>query len=102
MIKTTLTSAALGLMLAATPAAADTSETPGVKIEYRDLDLDTPEGQEKLERRIDAAASQICKLNERRTGTRLPSRASKQCFAEARATAKSQMATLIANQQRGG
>lgn len=102
MIKTTLTSAAIGLMLAATPAAAGTSETTGLTIEYRDLNLDTVEGQNQLERRIDAAARQICKVDDIRTGTRVPSIESKKCLAKARAAAKSQMAALIADQQRGG
>lgn len=102
MIKTTLTAAALGLMMAATPAAAGVQKGESIDIEYRDINLTTIEGQRVLERRIDNAARQVCRTEEHRIGTRLRSAERAKCFAKARATAKSQMASIISEVQRGG
>ena len=102
MLKTTIASAVLGLALAATPAAAGKYEAQSMNVEYADLNLSTVEGQERLERRIDAAARSVCRLGEHRTGTHIPSQERKECFAKARASAKAQMASIMAKQRRGG
>lgn len=100
MIKSTLTAATLGLALIATPAMADAGET--VSIEYRDLNLSSPEGQKRLDRRINQAAAKICGLRESRSGTRLSSRKSKECYEKARQSAAKQVAVMVTNEQRGG
>lgn len=102
MFKTTIAAASIGLMLAAAPASAGPDEGQKLTIEYRDLDLSTTHGQKTLDRRIDRAARTVCSYGNTRTGTRLPSSERKKCMTKARATVKEQVATLIADQQRGG
>lgn len=102
MIKITLTAAGLGLMLAATPAAASDEGLRKAHVEYRDLNLATPEGLERLERRVDSAARKACGFNEERTGTRIPSPDRIQCYQKARANADRQVALAIISAQRGG
>ncbi len=101
MIKATLTAAALGLTLSAAPAIAG-DERPSTRVEYKDLNLTTPEGQEKLERRIDYAARTICGVGRVRTGTRIASSQSKECLKAAKQSAKQQVAAMIEREQRGG
>ncbi|MEO9461844.1 MAG: UrcA family protein [Marinomonas sp.] len=107
MFKSFIAAATIGTALIAAPAIAG-SNTAGShaaqssKIQYADLNLATPEGQEQLERRIDTAARKVCKLGEHRTGTRIPSGQRKVCYAKARNSARSQMASLISDTRRGG
>lgn len=101
MFKTTIASAALGLALAATPAAAGT-DGESLRIEYRDLNLATSQGQEALDRRIDAAARKYCGADAKRTGTRIPSGKAKSCVAQVRSAAHQQVAALIEEQRLGG
>lgn len=105
MFKTPLTAAALGAALIAAPAFAGTAQQSGAQsmtIHYADLNLDTVQGQEQLERRIDAAARKVCNVGKHRTGTRIPSASSKKCFVKARQSARSQMAAIINDTRRGG
>ncbi|MEP2735296.1 MAG: UrcA family protein [Erythrobacter sp.] len=106
MFKTPLTAVALGAALIAAPAFAGTpapqSGAQSAAIYYADLNLDTAAGQEQLERRIDAAARKVCNVGKHRTGTRIPSAGSKACFAKARQSARSQMASVISETRRGG
>ena len=102
MFKTTIASAALGLALVAAPAAAGTDGAQTMEIEYRDLNLDTVQGQEALDRRIDVAARKVCEVGAERTGTRIQSSAARKCFNEARAKAHQQMASIVERQQLGG
>jgi UrcA family protein len=78
----------------AAPATADTSAT--VAVEYSDLNLATKAGQARLERRIDDAARSVCGMDRISTGTRLPSTAGRQCYAETRARVHEQVAQAIA------
>lgn len=99
-MKAPLTALALALSaLTAVPAAA---EQASLTITHRDLDLATPEGQAKLDRRIEEAARKICGLDDVRTGTRTRSRDSIDCFRQAKAEVKQQVAAAVAAQQRGG
>ena len=98
----TMVAAAFGSAFAMTPAMAASNDQQAIQIEYNDLNLSTPEGQERLEQRIDSAARRICQANSSRTGTRMNSQASNACFDEVRASARSKMATLVEEQQRGG
>ena len=102
MFKTALTAATLGLATIATPAIAGPESGQSISVEYRDLNLSTPEGQEQLDRRIDDAARQVCQLDTVRTGTRINSRSSQECFENARKSVETQVARLIRNEQRGG
>lgn len=102
MIKNTITAAALGIAMLATPALAGSDHGEKISVEYRDLNLLTDEGQAKLDARIDDAARKVCKMDDVRTGTRVQSRDRKKCFTQARKSVEAQMATLISAEQRGG
>lgn len=102
MIKNTLTAAALGMAMLATPAIAGSESGQKISVEYRDLNLMTEEGQAKLDARIDDAARKVCKLDEIRTGTRIPSSDRKKCFTQARKSVETQMASLISAERLGG
>lgn len=99
-MKTTLALiAALGLALPAAPALA---QNEPVDIKYKDLDLATPEGQAKLDRRIDKAARKACGADQSRTGTRIAKRDVTACVAAAKRQASQQMAAIIEQEKRGG
>lgn len=107
MFMKAFTAAATAASLIATPAMAGNDmaskqTAPTMEIKYSDLNLASAEGQAKLKRRIDAAARKVCQLGKHRTGTRIPSSESKKCFAKARQSARSQMATLMNGQRFGG
>ena len=100
--------AAAGLAGAAiTPAlAAPASPAPAgqmtVPIATADLDLDTPAGQRTLDRRINAAARQVCRSVSVTTGTRIANPEALDCLAKARADARQQVAALMNAERRGG
>lgn len=102
MIKTALTAASIALVATAAPAIAGPLDAPTQKVSFADLDLSTPEGQAALDRRIDAAARDVCHLDDMRTGTRLKAQERKRCYAKARASAENQVAAIIEDRQRGG
>jgi len=102
MIKQTAAAAALGLALIATPTMANDIPAKSTSVEFRDLNLSTPEGQETLDRRINAAARQVCKISHVTTGTRVKSRGQSACLKHARKSATKQVATMISKAQRGG
>ncbi len=102
MLKTVLTTAALGLAVISTPALAGPTDIPSVEIAIADINFATPEGQAQLDRRVKKAAQTICGLDSRRSGSRIPSMDSKRCYAKAMKSAEQQVATLVEAQQRGG
>ena len=89
--------AAAATVMSAAPAAAE-----NVGIEWRDLNLETVEGQRALDRRIDNAAQKVCGLNEIRTGSRFVSRDAQRCFDQARAAAEVQVASIREETRLGG
>ena len=97
----TLAAAALGLAVTATPALAG-DEAPKGKVSLSGLDLSTAEGQKMLDQRIDRVARDICEVDKVQTGSRLKSRAVRDCYNKARKSAKQQVAAAIAERQRGG
>jgi UrcA family protein len=48
-----------------------------------DLNLSSEAGQSVLQHRIERAAKKVCGLGEERTGTRVPSRSARACYARA-------------------
>lgn len=66
--------AALGLVLAATPALAQLpDQRPDQRImalSISDLDLATPQGQKELNSRINRAIRDVCQTSRKATGTR--------------------------------
>ena len=99
-----ITAAAIGLAVTATPALAAAGPAAGntMNVSLAGIDLDTPEGQEMLDQRIDRAARDVCNLDRVRTGTRIRSRASIDCYEKAKASAKQQVAAIVEKQRRGG
>ena len=91
------TLAALGLALSATSAQAES-----VNVTYKDLNLDTAAGQKILERRIDAAAREACGFQRQRTGTRVRSPGSRECYEAAKISASEQIAARIKGESLGG
>lgn len=76
-------------LIAGAPAAAQ-----DLVVRYDDLDLTGPKGQKVLDRRIDAAARTYCGVGVQQTGSRIKGN-SAQCFREARAAAREQMAAIV-------
>lgn len=98
MFKTNLiAAAAAGLALGA--AAAATAPAPAfakdVEVRYSDLNLSTPEGQKKLERRIDTAARDVCNVDAATTGSRIRSSEATACYNKARSDVSAQVAGAV-------
>ncbi len=98
MFKTNLiAAAAVGLALGA--AAAATTPAPAfakeVEVRYSDLNLSTPEGQKKLDRRIDTAARTACGMNTSTTGSRLRSADATECYTKAREDVRNQVSGAV-------
>ena len=95
--------AALGLAGAAvSPAFASNVERMTIEVSTVDLNLATVEGQKTLDRRVEKAARSVCRTAGLNAGSRVLSHEAQTCLAKARADAKRQVATLLANEQRGG
>ena len=97
------TPAILAAVLAATafttPAFA---ESDRINVRYADLDLNTPEGQAQLERRIDKAVRAACGANETTVGTRLPSREAQACVDTTKTAVREQIAQNVARSNNRG
>ncbi len=94
---------AIGLASAAvTPAFAQEFDRSTASVSYADVDLGTAKGQKILDRRIEKAVRQVCRMTNLDTGTRIMSNDALNCLAKARADAKRQVAALMTNEQRGG
>ena len=93
-----LIAAAIGLVAPTTSALAQKQ----ARIEYSDLNLDTAEGQKKLDQRIRSAAEEVCNLNTIQTGTRIKSSQAKRCVAETTAKIKQSLAAHLDDKNLGG
>jgi UrcA family protein len=71
-------------------------------VKHADLDLASAKGQKELERRIDLAARTYCGLDAQKTGTRVRPQGARECYRDARAAAREQMAMLVEKSQLGG
>ncbi len=94
---------ATGTLFAATPGVA--SAMPGetaVAVSHADLDLATPEGQRRLDRRIARAARTICGIDMQVTGTRMASGDATACYDKALRDVRQRVASAIENGRRGG
>jgi len=90
--------AAASLAIPAAPALSQNA----VKVEYADLNLDSREGQERLEARIRRAVEDVCEIREVPTGSRIRSRDSRDCEMQAFAKARQQVAAIIEDRKLGG
>ncbi len=103
-----VTLAAAGIAAsAATPAFANAiSQDPEGRmvalVNTTDLDLATAEGQRELDQRVNRAVRAVCRTTNIATGTRIISREAQDCLANARKSARQQVAALKAAEQRGG
>lgn len=97
-----LASAAVGLVLTATPAFAGSADFRTQEVSFAGLDLDTAEGQRMLDQRVERAARAVCGYDELGVGTKIRSNEARECLVKARASAKQQVATIIEDQRRGG
>lgn len=77
-------------LIAGTPAAAE-----DFVVRHADLDLSTAKGQKILDKRIDAEARRYCKVGVEQTGSRIKASGASECYNQARAAAREQMASLI-------
>ncbi len=98
MRKMLIAAGTLALLGTALPAAAQDT----VEVTWRDLDLASPEGQRKLDSRIDRAARKACGMDKPLTGTRIPTPESRECYQEARIKARDQVAKMRSNGGLGG
>ena len=91
----------IGALALATSVSAVAGESRVVR--YDDLNLATPAGMERLERRIDSAARSVCRTPSTERVMGLAANAEIQaCIAAAKAKAAPQVAALGRAQARGG
>ena len=96
------TLAALAALSLSAPAVANAAEEQTIMVEYKDLNLTSEKGQRILERRINAAAREVCGLNDVPTGSRIVRPESRACYAKAKSGAMTRYAALVADSQLGG
>ena len=72
------------------------------EVRIADLDLGTAAGQRTLDARVESAIRQVCRSVSAKTGTRIMDQSAQDCKTHARAEAKSQVAALKTDTQRGG
>lgn len=95
--------AALGLVMAAAPALAETPQQRTVTITTTGIDLATPAGQKELNWRIARAVRQVCDTYTADASSRILSEEAKACVAKARSSAERQVARIMASEgQKGG
>ncbi len=94
--------AAFGLVLAATPALAETPEQRSVTFSVAAIDLSTPKGQRELNGRINRAVRDVCQTASLTTGSRILPQDAQDCIAKARASAARQVARLMAAESAKG
>jgi UrcA family protein len=94
---------ATATLFAVTPGvAAAQASAQSATVSHADLDLATPEGQRRLERRIASAARKICGLDTQDTGTRMAPRDASACYRTALASVRERVAAAIESSRRGG
>lgn len=97
-----MTLAALGLAgSAVTPTLANETEKMTIQVQYDDLDLATPEGQQRLDQRLEKAVRTVCRTQSHNGGSRILSLDAKACLAKARADVRQQVAAMNQGKQRG-
>lgn len=89
----------LGAIAAATVAISPASANT-VEVTYDDLNLASAKGQAALEARIERAVRSVCEVNS--TGSRVREQQARSvCAKQARASAKTQMAAVVSNKNKG-
>lgn len=97
-----MTLAVLGLAgTAVSPALASPTEPMTIDVPYGDLNLATPEGQTRLEQRLERAVRKVCGAESHKGGSRIISSDTRACLAKARADVRQQVAAMTQGKQRG-
>lgn len=99
--KIILALATAALVVSPVAASATTTEQRTTGVSYADLDLTTEDGRAQLDRRIDAAARQVCAIGETDLGTRIMTREKRACYREARQQLEQRFARVISEGRRG-
>ena len=95
-LKGSLAAAMFAGTMAATPALAnDEAAITTSMVEYGDLDLSTERGQDRLHSRLRRAARYSCGMDIRNTGTLMPSREARACYADNLRSFDRQVAALV-------
>ena len=100
MKPTTILAAALAVLAA--PLAAEEPAPRSSAIKIADLELDTPQGQRALDRRVARAAKEVCRTVDLSTGTRLMNSGIRRCYNAVGAAARQQVAQRQAGGRLGG
>ncbi len=95
MTRLLASTAAILLAISAHPALAD---APTADVRYGDLDLSTREGRATLDRRIDAAARNLCSVGASRDLRQ--AMASQRCYRVALDSTRTQLAAAITKKRR--
>jgi len=103
ILKGSLAAAMFASTMAATPALAnDEAAITIAMVEYSDLDLSTERGQDRLHARLRNAARYACGMDIRNTGSLMPTREARACFAENMRSFDRRVAALVETQERRG
>lgn len=97
-----IAAASIGVTAMAAPALAEAPTKESKSIVIADLNLETPQGQKALERRIRQAARKVCGIDDQTTGTRIRSQDAQRCYAKALTSAERQVAAIRENTRAGG
>ncbi len=99
MQKIFVIAAAFGLAL---PAVSAQAEETSVRVEYSDLNLASPRGQERLARRIETAARRVCGYHSRANASIIENNEARACYKRAKAGALTQFAAVVERRAKGG
>ncbi|NVD44484.1 UrcA family protein [Qipengyuania atrilutea] len=94
--------AAIAALSLSAPAVVHAQEEQTIHVEYKDLNLTSQKGQRALERRINAAAREVCGIDFAPTGTRIVHPKARECYDKAMSGAMTRYAALVADSQLGG
>ena len=101
-MKTPLIMLAAIALAAPGAASATKAQEESISVEYRDLNLSSPEGLERLEYRVEAAARKVCGLDESSLGSRIRNRDAQRCYDETKEMIDAQFAAVVERQAKGG
>lgn len=102
MLKTLIGALALTAALPAAASSDDASQPQSRVVRYDDLNLASPAGLARLERRIDTAARVVCGVGSNRLSRPGEFAQARTCMAAAKARAANQLAALGVTAARGG
>lgn len=97
-----IATATLALALTSGPVLAQSADPVIAQVEFADLNLSTPEGQARLETRIESAVRDVCSGHLSSSASRIRPASYYESLADARASTKAQVAAVMDEYQRGG